>query len=261
MNPLAIIDANNQLHRLYHAMGAPSAATAWVRHLQTFCNVLAGGDRSRLYVAFDGPGGSEWRTKIEPAYKSERPDKKADLLELLDGASLAATEAGYEVLCVPGAEADDLIAAVVSQRADQRCVIVSSDKDLHQLLEAGRVNQLRKYSVRRGELGECRWYTAGNFTDEYKILPEQWPTWKAIAGDKSDGLPGVPRCGPKCATAILQKFPSVSAIIAADQWQLPCKNHERMAIAAAAKSGDLAKWEEISTLRRDCLDLAFQGAS
>lgn len=259
MKPLVIVDANNQLHRLYHAMGAYAAAGAWLRHLAAFSG-LSGGDRSRLFVAFDGPRGSDWRKELEPAYKSDRGEKKADLLELLDGANLAATEAGYEVLSVAGAEADDLIAAVVSRNADQRCVIASSDKDLHQLLEAGRVNQLRKYSVSRGELVDCRWYTAAGFTDEYKILPEQWPAWKAIAGDKSDGLPGVPRCGPACATAILQKFPSVPEIIAADQWQLPCKNHERMAIVAAAKSGDLAKWEEISTLRRDCLDLAFQGA-
>lgn len=260
MSPLVIIDANNQLHRLYHAMGALSAAKAWKRHLQTFCKLLAGGDCSKVYVAFDGPGGSAWRTKIEPAYKGERPEKQADLIELLGDARFAAAEAGHEVLCAPGAEADDLIAAVVSQHAD-RCVMVSSDKDLHQLLEAGRVNQLRKYSVKGGELVDCRWYTAVGFTDQYKILPEQWPTWKAIAGDKSDDLSGVPQCGPVCASKVVSKYPSVAAIAAADPWQLPCKNVERTNLRRAIESGDLAKWEEISTLRRDCLDLAFQGAS
>lgn len=256
-SPLVVIDANNQLHRLYHAMGAQSAAKAWMRHLRAFRDCLAGGDHSRVYVAFDGPGSSDSRKQLDPAYKGGRDEKKTDLVELLSGASLAAMEMGCQAFSIEGAEADDVIAAIVTRHADERCVIVSSDKDLHQLLEPGRVNQLRKYSVSDGKLTGCTYYTAAQFVEEYRVQPHQWPTWKAIAGDKSDGMPGVPRCGASCASAILERFATFADIEAANQWALPCKNHERLAITAALQNGNLRKWAAIATLRRDCLDLVL----
>ena len=257
MSLLVVIDANNQLHRLYHAMGAYDAAQAWMRHLDAFCYDLAKGDRSRVYVAFDGDRGTAWRRELVPAYKGNRDDKKSDLIELLSGAVMASTEAGFETFNVPEAEADDVVAAIVTRHSSEKAIVVSSDKDLHQLLECGRVNQLRKYSVSKGSVVGRVWYTADNFIEEYGVKPLQWPTWKAIAGDSSDNMSGVPRCGPVCASAVLKLFPTLLAVAEAQQFLLPCKAHERKAIVAALTSGDLAKWETIATLRRDCLDLAL----
>lgn len=256
MNTIAVVDANNILHALYHAMGAHHAAAAWLRNLAAICGYIAGGDRPRVYVAFDGDRGTAWRRDLVPEYKSGRKEKAADLVELLRGAAVASTDLGYETFNVTDAEADDVIAAVVTRHASERAVIVSSDRDLYQLLEPGRVSQLRDYKVSAGKLDKCVWYTAADFATAYGIRPEQWPAWRAIAGDKSDGLGGVPGCGPDAATAILSRFATL-AEATADQWQLPCNARQRIAMMAAARGGHLERFERVCTLRRDCLDLAF----
>ena len=256
MRTIAVVDANNQLHRLYHAMGAAHAARNWERHLLAIAATITGGDAGDVFVAFDGRRGTAWRRELVAEYKSGRAEKSAELVELLTRAAEFATDSGYETFNIDDAEADDVIAAVVTRHTDQRAVIISSDRDLYQLLEGGRVNQLQKYKVERGRLVDCVFYTAADFANDYQIRPEQWPAFKAIAGDKSDGLAGVPNCGPKLASKILSRFATLGDAIA-DQWNLPCTQRERIALTSAARSGYLERFESVARLRRDCLDLAF----
>lgn len=238
-------------------MGIDGAARWWLPALNALCTKFADGERLNVYVAFDGPSGTAWRKELEPTYKSDRDEKSDAMRNLLSQAVDATIEAGYQTFKPDDCEADDVVAALVT-RTKSKAIMVSKDKDLFQLLEAGRVIQLYNFGTYRGELTKLEWYSAANFLDEYEFDPLRWPLWKAIAGDKSDNLSGVPQCGPVCATNFCKKYATVAEVVAAGEWYWPeMRPCEKPNMRAAVKSGSLAKWEQITTLRRDCLDLVL----
>lgn len=255
---IVVIDANSQLHRVAKGpMGIDGAARWWLPALHALCTRFAEGERLDMYVAFDGPNGSAWRTELEPSYKSDRDEKSDGMRELLAKAVEATMEAGYQVFKIDDAEADDVVAALVT-RTKSKAIMVSSDKDLFQLLEAGRVIQLRNFGTERGNITTLKWYSAADFLTEFEFDQSRWPLWKAIAGDKSDNLSGVPQCGPVCATNFCRKYATVAELVTAGEWYWPeMRSCEKPNMRAAVKSGSLAKWEQITTLRRDCLDLVL----
>ncbi|RPI56387.1 MAG: hypothetical protein EHM49_00455 [Deltaproteobacteria bacterium] len=94
-----------------------------------------------------------------------------------------------------GFEADDIIASLVNTYskdiAPESLIVVSSDKDLYQLLD-----KCTTYSISHAET------TKKIFMNEYPFPPKVWPIYRAIVGDISDAIPGVPGMGP----AFTKKF-------------------------------------------------------
>lgn len=93
-----------------------------------------------------------------------------------------------------GIEGDDLMAWLVMNQDFKESIIVSSDKDLYQLLH--HVKGI--YHPDKKQL-----YTELDFVNEHGIFPEDWPTVKAIVGDKSDNIPGIPGIGEVTAIKFL----------------------------------------------------------
>lgn len=155
----------------------------------------------RALVCWDG-GYSAYRTYIFPAYKANRKQKYSDDItapfELLYHFLYLA---GIPQLQLPGYEGDDLIAAVWrASRGRQRIRIVSSDKDLLQLVEDG-TEQLKLTSTHEKP---DRWDRTRVIKDlGYK--PEQAPYVMALMGDKVDGINGIDRVGPKTAVKMLRE--------------------------------------------------------
>lgn len=251
---LVAVDANSQLHKLYHAMGAQAAAGVFMAYLDAFRRLFAGKRASNVFVAFDGADGTKWRKELDPSYKGNRSEKAADLLELLEQAMVATMDMGYEVLAPTDCEADDVIAAIVARHNSQRVMMVSADKDLFQLLEPGRVNQLRSFSVVAGSLNKPVFFTAAQLVEKFGVHPHQWPAYRALVGDKSDGMSGILDCGPKKAVAILSGCRDLADALS-DRWRIPDGIRDR--VMRAWESGQLASWERIATLRRDCLDCVY----
>lgn len=245
------IDGSNLIHRLHHT--SPSVSDARMRFL-SWLRIL---DRSYqpefLRVALDSPGNT-WRHQLWPDYKGQRADKPAELTELLE---LAAEDvaAEFTTISVPGHEADDVLATWATKQfqAGGRCVIVSADKDLYQLLRKDSITLLRSFHTHHGSLSKCEFYSYDNYVEKTGLLPPQWPHYRALTGDKSDNLPGVLGIGPKHATALLERYNTIDeAVQAIKLWAtVPLPNKLCTRLVADFDSGAIPNLVRLHTLTRN----------
>jgi len=183
-------------------------------------------------VAWDGANGRAWRRAICPEYKANRlpfPDKRPVESEQVRE---FCTAAGIAQWCMDDFEADDLLAAAarLSGRDLPGCdvVLCSDDRDVLQLIEPGRVR--------------VRTFGSGGMTadtlsviEEWGVYPEHLPSLRALAGDPSDGIPGLPGVGPVRAALMLQQ--------AGFSWPLP-----EAVLPDPAQHAQAQAWHDIMTL-------------
>ncbi|HEX6931747.1 MAG TPA: DNA polymerase I, partial [Streptosporangiaceae bacterium] len=117
---------------------------------------------------------------------------------------------GVKRLSAPGYEADDLIATLATQAAEQDMdvLIVTGDRDVLQLV-SDRVTVLM---TRRG-ITEMTRFTPETVAEKYGLTPAQYPDFAALRGDPSDNLPGIPGVGEKTATKWIAEFGSLAALV------------------------------------------------
>ena len=159
------------------------------------------------YIAFCFDGGCDRRTRIFPRYKRSRVDANKERSEEEREARRSLRnqiynlrvkhlpEAGFcNLFYQDGYEADDLIAALVKQYTEHESIILSSDKDLYQLLRPGVWiwNPVSQKSI-----------TVESFQEEWGISPDRWAWVKAIAGCKTDNISGIPGVREKTAVKYL----------------------------------------------------------
>lgn len=206
MTKTILVDGHNLLMRSIHAAqgrGMRSESGIDTGALTVFVGMLSAYVRSwqpeSVVVCWDH--GSYRRRELFPDYKAARraapEDEDArDTHFGLTKRFLALAE--VQQVAIPGHEADDLIAAYCHQ-AEGIKIIVSGDKDLFQLL-GPRVVQIRPMSGGGYDL-----WTEEKVVREYGCEPSQLPLLMALAGDPTDGIPGVRGIGPKKALIALQK--------------------------------------------------------
>lgn len=132
----------------------------------------------KLYVAWDSKDGTKWRKEILPEYKATRTNNK-QLQKCIKKASGRWEGLSYIHIKEPTAEADDIIYALC-RLLKGKIVIVSSDKDFIQVVQEG-----------------LAFGVFNNVTKTYRDIPEiDSVIEKAICGDPSDNLKGIPHCGP-----------------------------------------------------------------
>lgn len=165
-----------------------------LHNIQSFLSV------SRVAFCFDGL--TNLRKAVYPDYKGNRqssdPMKEAMFYEVhqqIDGLKKWLPKLGFRnVFCQEGYEADDLIASLVKQYTEREFIILSSDKDLYQLLRPGVWiwNPVSQKSI-----------TVESFQEEWGISPDWWAWVKAIAGCKTDNIPGISGVREKTAVKYL----------------------------------------------------------
>ena len=213
---LYLIDGSGYIFRAYHALppltrksdGLPVGA------VQGFCNMLwkllketnAGHKPTHLAVIFDHSSKS-FRNDIYPDYKAHRPEPPADLRPQF-GLIRQATRA-FNVACVEQAnyEADDLIATYARQAVEvgATCRIVSSDKDLMQLIRPG----VALYDTMKDrEVGEAE------VLEKFGVPPAKVVDVQALAGDSVDNVPGVPGIGVKTAAQLIGEYGDLETLLA-----------------------------------------------
>ena len=213
---LYLIDGSGYIFRAYHALppltrksdGLPVGA------VQGFCNMLwkllketnAGQKPTHLAVIFDHSSKS-FRNDIYPQYKAQRPDPPADLRPQF-GLIRQATRA-FNVACVEqeNYEADDLIAtyARLAVEAGATCRIVSSDKDLMQLIRPG----VALYDTMKDrEVGEAE------VIEKFGVPPDKVIDIQSLAGDSVDNVPGVPGIGVKTAAQLITEYGDLETLLA-----------------------------------------------
>ena len=156
------------------------------------------------------------RTKLDPEYKSNRSTPSNDILKKFRKTLVRIIRGmGCEILTRDGAEADDIIAAIVkdtckecsgsckcggackhpNDKYDTDVYVLTNDKDLNQLLKFKRCYIYLSHGF---------FYTKEDFINEYGFDPKYFDIYKAMIGDKSDNVSGTPGYGPvKAKNAIL----------------------------------------------------------
>lgn len=217
MKTLLLIDANSLIHRAYHAL--PKFVSKDGRETQAIYGV--GSIMLKLWredrpdyaaAAFDRPEPTLRAGRLA-TYKANRPETADGLLEQLAECHNLFPKFGVKVFELVGYEADDIIATLAEKfRSEEnlRIVILSADMDTLQLVED------EKVVVRAPRKGvtDTMIFDEKAVAEKYGLRPLQIIDLKALTGDNSDNIKGVPGIGPKTATELLQKFGSVKEIYA-----------------------------------------------
>lgn len=212
---LLLLDANALIHRAYHAIppnltsptGEPTNAT--YGFASTLIKVLT--DERPDYVAAAFDIGPSFRREQFSEYKATRPRLGDDLGLQLNRSREVAAAFGIPTFGLEGFEADDLLGTLAKQATEQdvETVIVTGDTDTFQLI--GQKVQVLTFSRQFGEIVR---YDENAIRERYQLEPSQLIDLKALKGDPSDNIPGIPGVGDKTATKLLQTFGSVEEIYA-----------------------------------------------
>ncbi len=212
---LHLIDGSAFIFRAYHALppltrrsdGLPVGAVAG------FCNMLfkyvedARGDDAPTHAAviFDYAG-KTFRNDIFEAYKANRPPTPEELLPQLPLVREATRAFNIPGIEKEGYEADDIIATLSCQarRAGGRVTIISSDKDLMQLVGGG-VEMLDPMKGRRIDRDAVE--------AKFGVPPEKVVDVQALAGDSTDNVPGAPGIGIKTAALLIREFGDLETLL------------------------------------------------
>jgi len=213
---LHLIDGSGFIFRAYHALppltrksdGLPVGAVAG------FCNMLykfvedqKGADApTHVAVIFDAKG-KTFRNQIYDKYKANRPPAPEDLVPQFPLTRDAARAFNLAHLELEGFEADDIIAtlAVRARDAGARVTIISSDKDLMQLVGGG-VEMLDAMKNKRIGIEEVE--------AKFGVAPDRVIDVQSLAGDSVDNVPGAPGIGIKTAALLIREYGDLDTLLA-----------------------------------------------
>ena len=168
--------------------------------------LLANHEGTHIAVVFDAAR-ETFRNRLYPLYKAQRPDPPPELIPQFALVREATTAFGVPALEAPDWEADDLIAAYcqAATEAGGEAVIVSSDKDLMQLIGPG-VSMLDP--IKQKPLGEAEVF------EKFGVPPAKVIEVQALAGDSVDNVPGVPGIGVKTAAQLITEYGDLETLLA-----------------------------------------------
>ena len=162
-------------------------------------------------AVFDAKG-KTFRHELSKEYKSSRPPLADDLRIQIPLLQKLLPLCGIRTVIREGVEADDTAASIakIARREGCEVVVLSSDKDLFQILGDG-VRIMRP--VKKGVAG-AEIYTEESFLREYGFHPASMPDYLAITGDSADDIKGVHGIGEKGAKKLLAQYPTIEAVYA-----------------------------------------------
>ena len=207
-----LVDASVYVFRAYYSIepsffdrdGNPSHAVyGFVGFL---CTLLQQASPSHLAICFDEALESSFRNEIYPDYKANREPAPPELRRQFAHCRAVAEALGIDCFSDAEYEADDLIGTLARRRreAGQRITVLSSDKDLVQVLKSG---------DEWWDFARQRRLDPDGVEETFGVRPEQMADFLALTGDPVDNIPGVPGIGPKSAAAILGHFGTVDVLL------------------------------------------------
>ncbi len=248
---LMILDGNSIVNRAFYGVrilnapdGRPTNAVyGFIAILQ---KLLEEQKPEAVCVSFDLKAPT-FRHKEYEGYKAQRkamPEELAAQIPMLKETLDAMGIRRYEL---EGYEADDILgtAAAVCERAGWDCVIVTGDKDSLQLISD--TTSVCNVKTRMGQT-ETIVYTPERFREEYGFEPKLMVDLKALMGDSSDNIPGVPGVGEKTAMALVQSYGTIENIYSKLD-SLDVKDSVKKKLALGRESAEKSYW--LATIVRD----------
>ncbi len=210
-NTLYLIDGSGFIFRAFHALPPMTRSDGThVNAVLGFCNILhkllTDSRAENMAVIFDA-GRKTFRNDIYPEYKAHRPPPPPELVPQFALIRDATRAFGVPSVEAPNYEADDLIAAYAkaAEAKGQTVRIVSSDKDLMQLIRAGveMFDPLKSIPIGADEVFK-----------KFGVTPDKVADVQALAGDSTDNIPGVPGIGVKTAAELINQYGDLENLLA-----------------------------------------------
>ncbi|ALJ39096.1 DNA polymerase I [Azospirillum brasilense] len=230
---LYLVDGSGFIFRAFHALpmlnrpdGTPVNAVLGFSNM--LLKLLADLKASAVAVVFDSKR-LNFRNEFYPEYKAHRPEPPEELKP-----QFALIREATEAFCLPcleleGYEADDLIAtyARLANEAGREVTIVSSDKDMMQLVRPGvrMLDPLKNKPIGPDEVFE-----------KFGVAPDRVVDVQALAGDSVDNVPGVPGIGVKTAAQLITEYGDLESLLArAGEIKQPARRQKLIDFAEQAR--------------------------
>lgn len=207
---LYLVDASGFIWRAFHALPPLTnpqkvPVGAVLGFVNMMLRLLKEQNAQHVGVIFD-KGRVTFRNEIYPEYKANRDETPADLIPQFPLIRDATTAFGFEPLEAEGFEADDLIAAYAKAARNKGLdvVIVSSDKDLMQLIRDG----VAMLDPLKGRI-----IGAPEVMERFGVTPDKVIEVQALCGDSTDNVPGVRGIGPKIAAELINTYGDLETLL------------------------------------------------
>ena len=211
---LLLFDGNALVHRAFHALPpltqpkTGELVNAVYGFASTLLKVFADFRPTHWAVAFDRPTPT-FRHEMFEEYKAQRPATPEELKSQIRKVHRLVEAFHIPVFEIDGFEADDVL-GTLSKQADEQgveTIIVTGDNDMLQTV----LPRVKALTPRRS-FTDTVLYDEEAVEQKYGIKPEQLPDLKALVGDVSDNIPGLPGIGEKTATKLLQQYGDLQGI-------------------------------------------------
>ncbi|NLY62238.1 MAG: DNA polymerase I [Erysipelothrix sp.] len=216
MNKILLVDGNSLLFRAYYATAFgriqrtsygkyTNAVTAFDSMLT---NVISELKPKYIIIAFDTRH-KTFRHDMFEDYKGHRSSAPEELVEQFETVRELIDAANYPRIEIKGFEADDIIGSYAKQNKDNEVIILTSDQDMLQLVDA----ETSVYLMKKGTSAMDK-VTSENFKELYEVEPSQIIDLKAMQGDAADNIPGIPGIGKVTALKLVKEYGNLENLLA-----------------------------------------------
>lgn len=211
---IMLVDGHGLAYRAFHALpetlatSSGEATNAVYGFTSMLLDVLREYQPDYVVVSFDV--GRTFRHDAFEAYKQQRPAMPTDLRHQMARIHEVLAALNIPVYTKDGYEADDIIGTLscMASEREMNALVVTGDSDLLQVVDGG----IRVILPGRQRFGDYRVFDRAAVEQRYGFAPERIPEYKALVGDTSDNIPGVPGIGSKTGTNLIQHYPSLESM-------------------------------------------------
>jgi DNA polymerase-1 len=246
---MVILDSNSILHRSFHAL--PSLTTkkgepisAVYGFLLVLFKAIKEIQPDFICACFDFPA-LTFRHKEFKEYKATRPPTPKDLVSQIPKIKEILKSFSIPIFEKEGFEADDLIATIAKKAENEvsEIFVLTGDFDTLQIVD----KKIKIFFLGK-RIKEPSIYDEKKVISEFGILPTQLPDFKALVGDQSDNIPGVPGIGPKTGVEILKCYGNLENLYSRIEKEKKLKEKIKKELVANKEkvflSKDLAKLKD-----------------
>ena len=217
MEKVLLIDGNSMMNRAFYGiMGNKMLTTKdgkYTNAIYGFLSIMFKNieevEPTYIAIAFDSKTAANVRKNLYEGYKKHRhamPEELAEQMPIIKDILIAMN---IKIIEMADYEGDDILGTLAKKfvREDKEVYILSGDRDLFQLIEDHITVRIPRTKMGKTE---TEIYTKEKVEEEYGLEPIDLIEVKALMGDSSDEIPGVPNVGPKTGTSLIKQFKTIS---------------------------------------------------